>query len=312
MINKILDATIYFSFDKSGFRRHEKNFESLKKKPYQNKTILITGGTSGIGLSVAVELYHLGAEVIVTGRDEEKYKQNLSQLDLSTEDINFLHLDLLDFESLPKFISTVENNIKHIDTFICNAGAMPDKKNLIRSYDSIFASQVVAHYYLIRKFIERDLIQGGHISLNSSGGMYPVKLDLSDLTWDKSEYDKVNSYAIAKRSQVILNEEMASDYPEYLFSCSHPGWVDTPGLKDSLESFWKFAKNRLRSPLEGGDTLVWLAGRDNKLESGKFWFDRKVRSVYLFPFTKEDPQERNKLKELLDKEFHYIDSLNKG
>ncbi len=312
MINKILDATIYFSFDKSGFKRHEKYFEPLKKKPYENKSILITGGTSGIGLSVAVELYHLGAEVIVTGRDLEKYKKNLSDLDLTVDDISFLHLDLLDFDSLSKFVGTVQRDIKHIDTFICNAGAMPNEKNLIRNYDSIFASQVVAHYYLIRKFIESDLIHGGHISLNASGGMYPVKLDLSDLTWNKSEYDKVNSYAIAKRAQVILNEEMAAKYSDQLFSCSHPGWVDTPGLKDSLESFWKFTKDRLRDPVQGADTLVWLAGRGENLESGKFWFDRRARSTYLFPFTKEDQQEREKLKDLLDKEYEYIDSLNKG
>ena len=61
MINKILDSTIYFSFDSSGFKRHAKSFEELDARKIKGKNVLITGGTSGIGLSCALELSKLGA-----------------------------------------------------------------------------------------------------------------------------------------------------------------------------------------------------------------------------------------------------------
>ena len=311
MINKILDSTIYFSFDSSGFKRHAKSFEELDARKIKGKNVLITGGTSGIGLSCALELSKLGANVIVTGRNEDKLQHNLKE-SYPEEDIElqFLRCDLNDFSSLKSFVSQVKDQFGNIDVFICNAGGMPDKREVTRSYDGIFASQVVAHYFLIRSFIDEEiLIDGSHVSINSSGGMYPVKLDLADLAWVERYYDKVASYAMAKRAQVIISELLAENYKNITFSCSHPGWVDTPGLKDSLKSFWEFTKDRLRSVREGADTLIWLATVGHKIESGKFWFDRKMRSPNLIPFTKVDFAYKLKLRKFLEEEVEYIKSL---
>ena len=55
LLDKILDLSIYFSFDKSGFLRHQKEFsDSYIFK--SNSQALITGGSSGIGLATALEL----------------------------------------------------------------------------------------------------------------------------------------------------------------------------------------------------------------------------------------------------------------
>ena len=65
-------------------------------------------------------------------------------------ELQFLRCDLNDFSSLKSFVSQVKDQFGNIDVFICNAGGMPDKREVTRSYDGIFASQVVAHYFLIR------------------------------------------------------------------------------------------------------------------------------------------------------------------
>ena len=55
LLDIILDKSVYFSFDKSGFHRHSINFETLDFNTI-NGEVLITGGTDGIGKAVALEL----------------------------------------------------------------------------------------------------------------------------------------------------------------------------------------------------------------------------------------------------------------
>ena len=47
----------------------------------QNKTILVTGASSGIGRATAIECSKMGAKVVITARNEEKLKETLSQLE---------------------------------------------------------------------------------------------------------------------------------------------------------------------------------------------------------------------------------------
>ncbi|MFP5459563.1 MAG: SDR family NAD(P)-dependent oxidoreductase, partial [Bacteriovoracia bacterium] len=93
MLNKLLDASIFWSFDHSGFVRHAKAFdEELKFQP--GTRALITGGTSGIGAAAAQELLNSGVDVTVTGRDPKKAKL----LQEKTPALKFLELDMADWD----------------------------------------------------------------------------------------------------------------------------------------------------------------------------------------------------------------------
>ena len=49
--NKVLDTSIYFSFDRSGFERHQRDFSNkIEDLDFSGKTALITGASTGIGL----------------------------------------------------------------------------------------------------------------------------------------------------------------------------------------------------------------------------------------------------------------------
>ena len=47
----------------------------------QNKTILVTGASSGIGKAIAIECSKMGAKVFVTGRNEQRLQETFNQLD---------------------------------------------------------------------------------------------------------------------------------------------------------------------------------------------------------------------------------------
>ncbi len=130
----------------------------------------------------------------------------------------------------------------------------------------------------------------------SSGGMYAQRLDLSDIQWRRRSFDGVTAYAQAKRAQVVLNELWAERTrgSGIVFHAMHPGWADTPGVRRSLPRFYAWMRQRLRTPEQGADTIVWLAvSRPAGLRNGLFWFDREPVKTHIVPWTREREDDRD-------------------
>ena len=70
---------------------------------------------------------------------------------------------------------------------------------------------------------------------------------------------------------------------------------DTPAVESSLPRFYCQAKNILRTPAEGADTVVWLAACPRARETGRFYFDREPRRTHFVPFTRESREDRRAL-----------------
>lgn len=67
----------------------------------------------------------------------------------------------------------------------------------------------------------------------------------------------------------------------------HPGWADTPGIREALPKFYRLVDRFLRTPRQGADTMVWLGIDKQALETnGNFWFDRKIRRTVILPRTR--------------------------
>lgn len=290
MINKILDASIYFSFDKSGFKRHKKDF--IDPLTFNNQEhVLITGGTSGIGLACANHLID-HCQVTVTGRSALRAQKAISF------GANFIQFDMTDWKKIQNFVDKLDP----VSSVVLNAGGMPEKKDLNTfGVESQAASQLYGHFYLIEALLNNNkLSKGAKIIWVTSGGMYLKSLDLENLI-DPLNYDKVSVYANVKRAQVSLLNYFQEKFSDYQVGAMHPGWVDTPAVRNSIPKFYEKTKHRLRTPAEGADTILWMLSDQIKKLNGGLFFDRKKVKKHLFFFTKKTDKLINKLTQTLTK-----------
>ena len=272
--NWFLDKSIYYSFDNSGFERHAELFKQNNFKDLKNKKVLVTGGTRGIGYSTSQGLIALGAEVLFTGRSILASEQK------NSANSTFYKLDMTDWKEIEEFT----NQCSEFDGVVVNAGGMPAlKETNAQGIESQAASQLFGHYYLLDCLRRKKKLSSGcRVTWVSSGGMYLKKLDLNNLVLPNN-YDKVDVYANVKRAQVTMVEEMAKDqkWDDFIITAMHPGWVATKSVKTAIPGFYNFTKSRLRTPEQGADTIVWLQSSQDPIESGAFYFDRKIRSPYI-------------------------------
>lgn len=290
-IDKLLDLTVLYSFDHSGYKRHCPT--PLERIDLSERHGIVTGASSGIGLAASKELLRQGMNCHLIGRDLEKLINNFT----SDPHVSLAQYDCLDIADLNKVYSFALDKVRApIDLLIHNAGDMPYSLTITKDgFEQMFASQVLAPFILTKTLADLGkLRQGCRIIFVSSGGMYLKKLDLSDLLFKHSAYNKYTGYANAKRAQVVLSKLFSQKYPQFLFSAMHPGWADTPGVRYSMPIFKKLLNNRLRSAEEGADTILWLA-TSNDYPNGKFWFDRKQANTSLFNMNMSNPNDEESL-----------------
>ncbi len=129
-----------------------------------NRTILITGATSGIGYQAAVRLINLGNNLIITCRNKSRKEKLFNKLKedlLRYNDLkdNFLLpiVDLSDLESIETFTQQILKDEITLDSLILNAGLQYTGSNLIKwtkqNIELTFAVNHLSHFYLTNSLI---------------------------------------------------------------------------------------------------------------------------------------------------------------
>ena len=171
-----------------------------------------------------------------------------------------------------------------------------------------FVTNVLSHYQLTEGLLRNDGFKDGAAIINmTSGGMYNAPLGTRGLNVTKPEkYNGKAAYAYAKRAQVALTGYWDDKYREKGIRSyvTHPGWAKTPGVKTALPVFWKLQNVVLRTPLQGGDTALWLC-MERPEESGGdgVWFDRGYRGGHMYDFTRKSQCTVDELVAYLEEEL---------
>jgi NAD(P)-dependent dehydrogenase (short-subunit alcohol dehydrogenase family) len=296
----LLEASVIGSFSRIGISARSRLLPefSTGHQFAGGRVALVTGATSGLGLVAASELAWCGWTVHFLARDPARAaraQRQMAAAGRSGATVSYGIADLEDTDSVRAFVREFRATHDRLDVLIHNAGTIHERYAVNRAgIELTVAGQVVAPFALTRLLLPvLRAAAPARVVTVSSGGMYTQRLDPATLQMPESGYRGVTAYARAKRAQVALSQEWARRISpaEIAFHAMHPGWADTPGITTALPRFSRVLRPVLRSPDEGADTIVWLATADRRLlGSGRFWHDRRPRSVYRLPWTRErDP-----------------------
>ncbi len=116
-----------------------------------NKNIIITGASSGIGRQCAITFSQFGANIILVARNKEKLEQTLNKLNKGNH-ITFAH-DLTEYDKLEEIINISVGKIGRISGFVHSAGIemiLPLKGMQPSYYEKMFAINVIAGFEIAK------------------------------------------------------------------------------------------------------------------------------------------------------------------
>ena len=99
-----------------------KKLETLFQENVKNKVILITGASSGIGLTVAKKMASAGAHVLLVARTQDTLQQVQTEIVQAGGKASIFPCDLSDMEAIDRVAKEIIQKVEHIDILINNAG----------------------------------------------------------------------------------------------------------------------------------------------------------------------------------------------
>lgn len=140
-----------------------------------NKKIIITGGGKGLGKAMAKKFVDEGANVLITGRDENTLKATAEQIGCL-----YLVFDVTHFEQIPQFIKQADSLLNGANVFVNNAGISLHEENIsnvsLSQFDKQIETNLKAGYFLTQHFLnlyeKNDRKDGSVLFISSERGTY--------------------------------------------------------------------------------------------------------------------------------------------
>jgi NAD(P)-dependent dehydrogenase (short-subunit alcohol dehydrogenase family) len=231
------------------------------------KTVVITGGTSGIGEVAAAALARMGARIVLVARDQLRADATLARLRRSAPGVaHTVHFaDLTRLAEMKRVAEQIANQEPVVDVLINNAGALFTARQLTEDgLERTFALNHMAYFVITAGLRERLVAAGAARIINTASAAHqPATLDLDDLQ-SANGYGARKAYGRSKLCNILFTRELARRLrgAGVTANCLHPGFVAT-GFGDEsgglLSQLIWLAKYFAISPAEGAETIVYLA-----------------------------------------------------
>ncbi|CAE7748295.1 TIC32, partial [Symbiodinium microadriaticum] len=203
------------------------------------KTVLVTGGTSGIGLVTARELARKGAHVTITARSTAKGEsaKNVICSDLQSSQcsrVETLTLDLASLNNIAKFSDHFHQKHNSLDVLILNAGVMGCPFQLSEDgYELQFATNHLGHFFLTYLLLPLlDRANEGRVVTVTSGAHQAARggIRFDSLDSDR-DYSYFGAYAQSKLANILFSNELSrqlqSRNSTITANSLHPGFIRT-------------------------------------------------------------------------------------
>jgi len=243
----------------------------------QGKTIVITGGTSGIGEVAAIQLAAQGARIVLVARDGERVRETMGKLSGSGH--GSVIADLSRISEMKRAAGEIAGEV---DVLVNNAGALFNTRQVTQDgLEKTFAVNHMA-YFVVTNLLLPRLKAGARIVSTASDAHKGARLDFDDLQSQK-RYSGFSVYGRSKLCNILFNRELARriEGTGVTANCLHPGFVATRFGDQSggiFQTAIKIAKPiGAISPEEGARTIVHLASSPEvEGKSGGYYYKNRL------------------------------------
>ena len=249
----------------------------------QGKTVVVTGGTSGIGEVAACELARKGARIVLIARDHGRGEDTLAKLRAAnpTQAHTIQYGDLSSIADMKRVATAIAASEPKIDVLVNNAGAVfLARHESIDGLEMTFATNHMA-YFVITNILLPNLKAAGNARIVStaSDAHRAGKVDFDDLQ-SKKRYSSFGVYGTSKLENILFTRELAHrlEGTSVTANCLHPGFVGTRfGQNNAKSGFMKTLARIAMSfgirPEEGARTIIYLASSpDVEGKSGGYYY----------------------------------------
>jgi len=230
---------------------------------FTDKNVVITGGTTGIGLATAKAFINAGANVWITGRNAENLQKAAAEID--SLKLKTVISDTSNLSELPILEKAVTESGNKLDVLFLNAGIAvfaPIDQVTEADFDAQFNTNVKGHFFTLQKLLPH-LADGASIVFTSSTVATAANLGGSVYSATKGALNKI--------AQIAANELAGRKIRVNIVS---PGPVATPGLDKAVPEDVKphlaaaTALQRLGDPDEIAKAVLFLASDDASFING--------------------------------------------
>tara|TARA_X000000950_G_C13755898_1_gene594702 strand:- start:265 stop:996 length:732 start_codon:yes stop_codon:yes gene_type:complete len=203
---------------------------------FENKKILVTGATGGIGNSLINKFYNLGGSIVATGTNDEKL-QNLSK---KFPNLLVEKFKLEDHSQIEEFIEQVYKKLGGLDILINNAGITLDnlsirltEQNWKKVLDINLTSSFLMCKYAIKKMLKKK---------------YGKIVNITSIVGHTGNLGQAN-YAASKAGIIAFSKSLAIEYAKKNISinCVSPGFIKTEMTDQINEDFKKILLSKIPS-----------------------------------------------------------------
>ena len=252
------------------------------------KTVLITGGTGGIGKAAAVALASMGARVGITGRDRARAERAATAIrtESGNAEVDIFVADLSSQVEVRRMAGEILGSYPRLDVLVNNVGGFWAHRRLTpEGLEHTFALNHLAPFLLTNLLLERLIASApARVVTVSSGAQSMGSIHFDDLMGEQ-DYSGQRAYNQSKLANVMFTYELARrlEGSGVTATALHPGMTNTSfSAEDPARAMAPIVfvvRPFMRSARKGADTVVYLAS-SSAVEglSGGYYSNRKVKT----------------------------------
>lgn len=241
--------------------------EILDRFALNGQVAIVTGGATGLGLSITKCLAEAGSQVIVLGRS--KYEDIKKDLEILGDKVKYISFDITDTEKIPNLVESIIKQYGKISVLVNNAGnhcKKPIEEMSVEDFQNVLNVHLTGAFALTKAIVP-------HMKENKDGSII-FQASMTSYIGQPN----VTGYSTAKAGILGLVHTLAAECGSYnvRVNAIAPGWIDTPMFKKATENdptrlnkiLGRIPMNNTGEPDDIGMATLFLASSASKYING--------------------------------------------